>query len=294
MPAAGGFTLAEVLLGPEGARVLRVQELAITGEAPLVALQKQVKLSDQRLVTLLEPGSYQLLQMEAPPVPREDWKAALGWKLADVLDFPAEEACFDVLDIPTQEYAPGRPAMVFAVVSRQQKVQGLMLDLRDTALEAIDVPETALRNISALLEEENRGLACLHFDHGGGLLVLTYKGELYASRRIEIGLEQLRVASVERREQLFERIGLELQRSLDAFDRQYSFISLPRLLLAPRPELDGLLDYLASTLYVPVQNLDLSQALDVAQVAELQQPLEQSRFLLAIGAALRHEPGAPA
>ena len=46
--------------------------------------------------------------------------------------------------------------------------------------------------------------------------------------------DQLAKADLERKQQLFERIGLELQRSLDAFDRQYSFISLPRLLIALR------------------------------------------------------------
>lgn len=286
-----GFAIAHVQTGANGVQVLQVQEVAVSGEAPLQALQKQVNLADCRLVSVLEPGSYQMLQLEAPPVPREEWKQALSWKLQDVLDFPAEDACFDVLDIPTQAYAPGRQAMAYAVVCRKEKVQELMLGLAGTGLEAIDIPESALRNISALLEDENRGLACLHFDQGGGLLVVTYKGELYASRRIEISLEQLAAASLERKQQLFERIGLELQRSLDAFDRQYSFITLPRLLLAPRPELAGLLDYLASTLYLPVENLDLTQALDVSPCAELQQPQQQSRFLLAIGAALRDDVG---
>lgn len=281
------YLTAHLLQRDGGAKVLQVQEYPGADTESFGQLKKQAELAGYRCVHLLAPGEYQMLQVEAPQVPRQEWKAALVWKLKDMLDFPVEQAVFDVLEIPTEAYAPGRPSLAYAVVARSELVKGLMQSMADTGLEAIDVPEMALRNISACLESENRGLACLHFDQGGGLLVVTFKGELYASRRIEISLEQLSMADRDRKQQLFERIGLELQRSLDAFDRQYSFISLPRLLIAPRPELAGLLDYLATTLYLPVELLDLEQALDVSACPSLQQPQQQSRFLLAIGAALR-------
>lgn len=276
---------------PNGIKVLQVEEFPAVGQGALEQLAKHRHLAGSRLVASLQVGEYQMLQVEAPQVPREEWKQALTWKLQDMLDYPVDQACFDVLEIPTEAYAPGRPAMAYAVVARKEVVRGLMQPLADTGLEAIDVPEMALRNISGCFESENRGLACLHFDQAGGLLVVTFKGELYASRRIEITPDQLSMADFERKQQLFERIGLELQRSLDAFDRQYSFITLPRLLIAPRPELGGLLDYLATTLYLPVESLDLGQGLDVSECPGLQQPLQQSRFLLAIGSALRGPEG---
>jgi len=263
------------------------------GPAPdLAAVAKVRGLAGARLVTLMPPGSYQIVQMNAPAVPRTEWKDALRWQLKDFIDFPVEKATFDVLEIPTVAYAPSRPPMVFVVVAANTEVAALMqrFDRLKLKLEAIDIPELAQRNVAALLEDENRGLALLNFDRGGGLLVLTFKGELYASRRIDIPLDQLAMADEPRRQSLFERIGLELQRTLDAFDRQYSFISISRLLLAPRPGLEGLLDHLAGVLYVPVENIDLAPCLDLAAVPELQPPVEQSRYLLCIGAALRPEP----
>lgn len=285
------YLLAQVLETSAGAKVLSTQEFPATDKDALPQLQKQAGLAAHRVVTLLAPGEFQMPQVDTPQVPREEWKQALIWKLKDVIDFPVEQATFDVIEIPTEAYAPGRPSMAYAVVAKNEVIGALMQSFEGAGLEVIDVPELALRNISARLESENRGLACLSFDHGGGLLVVTYKGELYASRRIEISLDQLAKADLERKQQLFERIGLELQRSLDAFDRQYSFISLPRLLIAPRPELAGLLDYLATTLYLPVELLDLGQALDLSDCPLLQQPQQQSRFLLAIGAALRGTEG---
>lgn len=290
-PAAGSPAAVHVLAGGQGrARVLWVESLT-TGMDEMERLARSRGLSAYRITTLMPPGSYQLLQMNAPAVPRHEWKEALRWQLKDFIDFPAEQATFDVLDIPTESHAPGRPHMVFVAVARNEQVGEIMAryDRAHLNLQAIDIPELALRNVAALLEDENRGLASLSFDQHGGLLVLTFKGELYASRRIEIPLEQFTGADLERRQTLFERVGLELQRTLDAFDRQYSFISVSRLLLAPRPELSGLLDYLGSSLYVPVDQMDLSQVLDLEACPTLQQPAEQSRHLLALGAALRQE-----
>ena len=50
----------------------------------------------------------------------------------------------------------------------------------------------------------------LSFSEEGGLLTFSARGELYLSRRIEISLDQLVGVRAEERDQLFERIALEL------------------------------------------------------------------------------------
>lgn len=289
---ADGIEFALLEHGPDGPRLGWVS--GVLDEAALAAAIKAERLARRRLTLVLPSGSYQLIQMNAPAVPRAEWKAAVRWMLKDYIDFPVETAVYDVFEIPVARHAPGRPSLAFVAVAAQAQLQPLVarFDALGLHLSAIDIPELALRNVAALLETENRGLALLAFEAGGGLLTITYAGELYASRRVEIPLTQLAEADGERRQALFERIGLELQRSLDAFDRQYSFISVERLLLAPRPELSGLLDYLSGILYVPVESLDLGAVIDCSACPELRQPLEQARHLLCIGAALREEPPA--
>jgi MSHA biogenesis protein MshI len=289
---ADGMEFALVEPAPSGPRLLWVSD--VLDDAAQAAAIRAERLARRRLTLLLPGGSYQLIQMNAPAVPRAEWKAAVRWMLKDYIDFPVETAIYDVFEIPVARHAPGRPSLVFVAVAAQAQLQPLVArcDALGLALCAIDIPEMALRNVASLLETENRGLALLAFDAGGGLLTISFQGELYASRRVEIPLAQLADADVERRQALFERIGLELQRSLDAFDRQYSFIPVERLLLAPRPELSGLLDYLASILYVPVESLDLGAAIDCSACPELRQPVAQARHLLCIGAALREEPPA--
>lgn len=257
--------------------------------ASLARLRKNLHLGGQRCAALLDAGEYQFLQLEAPAVAKDEIREAARWRIKDMLDYPPIQATVDVLQIPAE--GMGKPRQVFVVAANNALLGPRMQLFQDAGivLEAIDVQETAQRNIAALFETENRGLALLSFDEKGGLLTFTFKGELYLSRRMEIAAAQLAAEQGERRLQLFERIGLELQRSLDHFDRQFSFIPLAKLVLAQAADAPDLLDYLAGNLYVPVEPLDLAKAMDFPSVPELRNAARQGQCLHTIGAALRGE-----
>lgn len=243
-----------------------------------------------RCLTLLGPGEYQLINLEAPNVPREELKTAVRWRLKDILDFPVLEATVDVLDIPVDAGQVRAQQSVFVVAARNTVIkprQQLFLEAK-IGLDVIDIPEMAQRNISALIAPENRGVAMLSFSAEGGLLTVTWRGELYLSRRIDVTLDQLLEPDHERKHASFDRITLELQRSLDNFERQYSFISIAKLVLGPS-KVSGLDDYLSSNLYTPVETLDLASVFDLGRTPELQDQAVQGRFLIPLGAALRTE-----
>jgi MSHA biogenesis protein MshI len=250
---------------------------------------KELHSADYRCTTVLGGGDYQFMSVEAPNVPRAELKTAMRWRLKDVLDFPVDEATYDVLDIPLDPNAAVRPQQsVFAIAARNSVIQARqkLFAKSKIRLRTIDIPEMAQRNVSALLEPEGRGIAMLSFNEDGGLLTVSWRAELYLSRRIDVTLAQLLEADHERRHQSFDKITLELQRSLDNFERQFSFISVAKLVLAPSGA-EGLQDYLASNLYTRVETLDLGQVLDIAGIPELADPARQQRFFVAIGAALR-------
>jgi MSHA biogenesis protein MshI len=255
---------------------------------------KELHSANYRCTTVLGGGDYQFMSVEAPNVPRAELKTAMRWRLKDVLDFPVDEATYDVLDIPLDPNAAVRPQQsVFAIAARNSVIQARqkLFAKSKIRLRTIDIPEMAQRNVSALLEPEGRGIAMLSFNEDGGLLTVSWRAELYLSRRIDVTLAQLLEADHERRHQSFDKITLELQRSLDNFERQFSFISVAKLVLAPSGA-DGLQDYLASNLYTRVETLDLGQVLDIAGIPELAEPARQQRLFVAIGAALRSEEGA--
>jgi MSHA biogenesis protein MshI len=154
-------------------------------------------------------------------------------------------------------------------------------------LAAVDIPELAQRNVAALLEDENRGLAFLRIDESGLMLTLTFHGELVAVRRGETSTLQLNGGDPEQCVRVKERLVLELQRSLDNFDRQYSQIPISRVVLACYPQVENLVAELSENTYVPVSEMDLAAVIDFPALPELKDRQCQARHLLAIGAALR-------
>jgi MSHA biogenesis protein MshI len=262
------------------------------GAAGLDALEragKELHSANYRCSTVLAGGDYQMMSVDAPNVPREELKTAMRWRLKDVLDFPVDEATFDILEIPLDQNAVARPQQsVFAVAARNSvvKARQQLFAQAKVKLRAIDIPEMAQRNVSALLEQDGRGVAMLSFGEDGGLLTVSWRGELYLSRRIDVTLAQLLDADHERKHQSFDKITLELQRSLDHFERQFSFISVARLVLAPTGAA-GLEEYLSSNLYTRVETLDLGSVFDLARIPDLADPARQQRFFVPLGAALR-------
>jgi MSHA biogenesis protein MshI len=258
--------------------------------ATLARLRKEYDLGQYRCTTLLNGGDYQMLQIEAPNVPDSELKTAAAWKVKDLIDYPVERAAIEVLSIPGGSGGGGRPAAMFAVAARDETVKQriALFESAEIPLEAIDVPEFAQRNIGALLETEGRALGLLGFDSQGGLLTIARGGELLLSRYLDVTLQQLADATDERRLQLLERIGLELQRSLDFFDRQPNSVVLTKLLIPALPT-SGMLEYLASNLSVPVEALNLDMALDCSRVPALRDPQRQAQCVQVLGAALRDE-----
>lgn len=260
--------------------------------APLEKLAKELQIGRYQCSTMLGPGEYQLVSVDAPNVPPDELKTAIRWRLKDMLDFHVDDATIDVLDIPVDKNASARSHAMYVAAARNQIVEQRQTLLANAKipLSVIDIPEMAQRNFSALLEQEGRGVAMLSFDAEGGLLTVTFSGELYLSRRIEVPLAQLEQPDLEQRNACYDRVTLELQRSLDHFDRQYHFITVSKLFVAPLSSAAaGLQDYLASNVYLPVESLNLESVLDLSKVPELAKAELQQRYFMTLGAALRHE-----
>jgi MSHA biogenesis protein MshI len=266
-----------------------------SGAAPELALEKLEKEMDAggfRCTSLLASGEYQMLSVDAPNVPSNELKTAMRWRLKDMLDFHVDDATFDVLAVPADKETASRPQSMYVVAARNQLIEQRQAAFEKSGLHlnVIDIPEMAQRNVASLLEQEGRGLALLSFDSTGGLLTITYAGELYLARRIDVTLEQVMQADDVEGGALHDRITLELQRSLDHFDRHYRHIALSRLVLAPLGDAGQALQrYLSENLYVPIETIELGDLFDISRVPQLSQLHTQQRQLLTLGAALRRE-----
>ena len=290
LPQSGRVTLVHAVWGekPE----IRLLDNFAAENGPVGALQrlqKARKLSSFACTTLIAPADCTLTQLEAPAVPKEERKEALRWALKDVVPYPVDSACIDVLDLPGEGLPPGRALGVLVVSAAEQAVRecAAPFEAAQVRLDAIDIPELAQRNAAALLEDENRGLVLLRIDESGMMLTLSFHGELLAVRRSDMNAGQLAGQDAGQRERVMERLMLELQRSLDNFDRQYSHVPVSKVVVACHPPVDGIVEALTQGTYVPLAEMDLNGALDFSGAPELKDPAVQAKYLLAIGAALR-------
>lgn len=257
----------------------------------LEKLAKDFDLAGYRCTLLLGPAEYQiLLVQDAPNVRPEELKSAIRWRIKDLLEYHIDDAAIDVLDIPSPREAPVRGRSMYAVVARNDTIQYHVRQFEDAdiPLSVIDIPEMAQRNVAQHLEEPGKTTALLCFDESGGLLTFTNEGELYLSRRIEVPLAQLLDDDSQRRESHFERVVLELRRSLDYFDRQFHAIPAAKISLAPLPVANALEQYLAEGLMIPVETLRMEELFDFSK-AEGVSPEVQAMAFHALGGALRYE-----
>lgn len=253
----------------------------------LKRLRNAKRLARQRCTTLLAEEQYHLLQVDMPGnaegLPRDELREALRWRIKEMVDFPVERAGIDLLDIPA---TGNRGPQLWVVVASHDMLQPRIHHFQDAkvSLAAIDIPELAQRNLASLFAEPNRGLACLFFDRLGGRLTVTYRDELYMTRHIDVPAADLIGADAGA---LHERVLLDIQRSLDNFDRNYSAIPLTRLLVGPLPQDEAFIEYLGANLSLPVASANLADVLDIAQAPQLANPADQAEAWLALGAALR-------
>lgn len=258
--------------------------------AALEKMRKGMKVGDFQFSTLLAPGEYQLLQVEAPNVPEDEIKAAVRWSVKDMLSYHIDDATLDVFHIPGKQNAGDRKKSIYVVAASNDLIKK-RIELFERAhinLRVIDIPEMAQRNIAALYEHEGRALALLAFDESGCLLTFSSDGELYLARRIEISVGQLQDVNESLRRQHYDRLELEVHRSIDHFDRQFKHLPLRRLLVSV-PQNVGLVEMLSNSLDLPVERLVLSEAMDIGEAPELSGDEAQVYALHALGAALRRE-----
>lgn len=250
----------------------------------LKTLAAKYKLKQARCTYVLGLSEYQLLQVEAPNVPQNEQASAVRWKLKDMIDYPVEDAMIDLLAIPQDPAYQNKQSYLYAVAAKNSVVGPLANAFIEAGmpLSAIDVRVAAQRNIAAYLEQPDRGLAMLKVGSNGALLTFTHGGELYHARRF-VDIDEVLSAGA------IERIALELQRSLDHFDRQFPFIAVNKLLVAPFEGRDALVAHLRTALYIPVEGFALSDVFDFSEQVNLGDLAMQSRMFTVLGAALREE-----
>lgn len=236
---------------------------------------------------LVLPGSaYQLFLLEAPEVPEEELREAIRWRLKDLVTLSMDKVAIDLFLLPRDINRSGKK-MVYVVVTNRDYLLGVIDKIANTGLKlkSIDIAELALRNLAISLVDpqfDSRGVAIARIKRGSGSISVFRGGSLYLSRQFDLPydgglLDDLPV----------ETLALELQRSLDYYERQLGQ-ALPSVIFVGGENVqeDKLSATLRASLNTPIQHLDFSGAIKI--VAEVDSGIMQM-CLAAAGAALRQE-----
>jgi len=256
------------------------------GQSPVEHLQqltRQLSLSGNSITTLLPMGDYHLMMVEAPEVPPAELKAAVRWRIRDLIDFHIDDAVLDVFDAPPSG-ARGVQESLYVVVSRTSTIKSVIEPFEAAGIELgiIDIPELAMRNIAARLDADKEGVALIYFGADQVLVTLTRDATLYLARSMDFGYQQLQESP-----ELADRLALELQRSMDYYDRHFQQAPISAVALCPMPvALPELVSRLGDQIGLPVQPIDLADIVEIGNAVETSQ---LTGCVLAIGAALRTE-----
>lgn len=245
------------------------------------------RLNDRRspAVSVLAPEGYRLLLVEAPEVPADELKAAVRWRVKDLIDFHIDDAVIDVFEMPRHARG-GSHRMMYAVTAKSELVQREIERIEGAGLklDVVDIPELSLRNVAKLLETDERGAALLYLGERRSTLLLVRQGVLYLARHVETGVATLAEAG-ELRPELVAGLALEVRRSLDYFESHYEQTSIPQLHVSGLENADR--EQIARELGLAVRDVDLQSLFDTNDTL----PHELQRLCMpAIGAALRTDP----
>lgn len=291
-PTANGISLARVRRESDLPPVLEVCEFFPVAlkdqDARLAKLRKEYELDGFVCLTVMDLGSYNLLLVEAPDVQPSELRAAIRWRIKDLIDFHVDDAVIDVFEVPNQK-AAGSNSMMYAVVARTSAVKQRIdrLTKAEINLDIVDIPELALRNLATLLPEDVGGVATLYLEQDAGLITVTRQSTMYLSRRIDVGTAGLVGVEPDQRQRRLDSIIVEIQRTLDYYESHFSQPAVSNVVITPvTDELNDLATYLNQQLDMQVREMDLNQLVDLPDQMGKEQ---QANCLLAVGAALREE-----
>ncbi len=231
---------------------------------------------------VLSAGDYQLLLAEAPKVPPEELTDAMRWRIRDLITYSIDEAIVDAAPLPA-DAGRGGQSMAFVVAMKQARIEPLV-DLVNNAglfLQTIDIEEMALRNLVQRLALEHRSIGIIKLRPGGGLVCMVRDGHLYLARRFDLPYNAGLLDDIPQ-----EALALELQRSLDYFERQMGQTPPSSVYVGgENVSADKLTSVLRQSVAVPVTLLPLEAWFDSSVADENILQLCMS----AIGGALREE-----
>jgi MSHA biogenesis protein MshI len=162
---------------------------------------------------------YQMLLVEPPEVPETELRSAMRWRLKDLINFPVDQASLEIFSLPT-DVTRNNKKLVYVVICETKKLLNVIACIKTSGmqLESIDIGELAMRNLALALAKEQtseRGIAIARIRKGVGSFYVYREGNLYLGRNFSLAYQGGLLDPIPE-----DSLALELQRSLDYYERQ--------------------------------------------------------------------------
>lgn len=236
-------------------------------QAILKQLSEKHKLPDYVCYLILAADDYRLINIEAPAVADNELSEAIRWKISDLIEFEIDDAVIDFYQVPQSKRANTEKKLEI-IATPKSTIQPL-IDLclnSGLQLKVIDIQETVLRNLAALLPENERGIAVLHLQKTTGRIIIEQQGAIYLTRKLAMGFERLGLADnfLSDEQIALEQSGLalEIQRSFDYVESYYGLLPISELAVIPIENTQGLLNVLNNNHGITARVMDLSTIID--------------------------------
>jgi MSHA biogenesis protein MshI len=233
-----------------------------------------------------------LLQIDAPAVPAAELKAAARWRIKDLVDAHLDDLTLDVMVVGDDAPRNQRKLFVAAAQSRAVRDVGEWSQAAGLELAVIDIRETAQRNLqTAVTQAQGRpeaASAALMQQGEACLLTICAHGELFYARRlpwnhaaltgdrrldgadsgrsgvptselamldiVDYGAADAPAAPGDASDDT-PRFVIELQRSLDLWERSWPDLPLARLMVHMEDDTEAVASLLRGSLALPVEAL---------------------------------------
>ncbi|MDC8784450.1 type IV pilus biogenesis protein PilM [Roseateles koreensis] len=287
---------------------------------------RSLGLNAGEVLALAEPGQYQTLKVDTPNVPNEELKAAARWQIKEMVDIHVDDLTLDVMHVGGD--APRTQRQLFVIAARTSAITELSATCQalQMPVSVVDTWECALRNLQTRQAQseqlEARATAALLLQDGQCLLTISAGGELFYTRRLDADprLDARATGTLATKPQVDEPLGfeytpgadfnprhddaeesvliIELQRSIDLWERSWPDLPLARLYLLAAKNGDEVAALLQRELGLRTQAVNLgalfsgldSAAANPAITANTdQQSARLSACIPLLGAALRQE-----
>lgn len=149
------------------------------------------ELGDYECYLVLDINDYQRVNIEAPTFPVNEMSLAMRWKIHELIDVPSDDAVIDYYHVPYfSERVPSLEVIVCANATVKQLVNYCIQ--AGLSLTVIDIQETTLCNLAALLPNNSLGVVLLYLQPSSGIILIQKQGVIYMARKIAVGYEKLR------------------------------------------------------------------------------------------------------